>query len=137
MSAAYLMPSWNSTSSVPLLDVDFTTFTMGFQDATAFQANTFTAPVKANLVLRRFYNPASGLNYDGSRGETVQTSPTTLLRSALSVQTDVALIGNRTSTTSKRGLVIQHSVAQQASGSSSAGNDGVRNLGRPRCCCLG
>ncbi len=110
-----------------LLDVDFTGFTEGFHNSGSFQAQTFTAPVKANLTLKRFYDPASS-NYEGSRGETVQTSESTLLRSALSPQIDVACVGNRTSTSSKRGLVIQHNVVQQIGEVGDMGSDAVRNL---------
>lgn len=107
------------------LDVDFTAFTPGFHNAASFQSQM--SGLYPNLTLKRCYTPqalpgvvgvgaANGPGYNAAytgsgelagQGETVQTSPSSLLRSASSTQTDIACIGNVTTNATKRGLVIQ------------------------------
>lgn len=87
-----------------LLDVNFATWAAGFYDADAFEAEDFTAPDKAKLTLTRDYSAA--LNGRTGQGETVQTSASTLLRSAVATQTDVACVG-RLETSRPFGLVVQ------------------------------
>lgn len=112
-----------------LLDVDFTQFAEGFLDATSFHAQPYTAPVKTDLVFKRPYTEVEGggahTAFNTTLGYTVQTSPTTLVQSAAATQTDTARIGNRTSTLSKRGLVIEHTRKNYNTSSTA---DSARNM---------
>ncbi len=109
---AYLLPSWNAITSPALLDVNFETWSPGFYDASAFLAQTFIAPVKSKLKLERDYGSFSNTANAG-QGETVQTSASTLLRSASAIQTDIARIGRRISG-GPAGLVIEPCMQNKA-----------------------
>lgn len=108
----YLMGAPFSSGFTTILDIDFTTWSLGFLSNTAMHSQPYHAPVKSNLTFNRNYTPG-GSGYstpNGSLGETVQTSPSTLLRSSQTTQTDIACIGNRSSSKSNQGIVIQHSI---------------------------
>lgn len=101
-----------------LLDVDFSSFSLGFYDATTLHSQSYTAPTKSDLVLIRDY---ASLTVGGPAGETVNTSETTLMQSALTTQTNIARIGRRLST-SLAGLVIQPGYSSHNNTAASAGS---------------
>ncbi len=103
----YLMGAPFPSSLTALLDVDFSAWDAGFYDSTAFQARSFTAPDKTDMGLTRSYI-GYGTEYH-TQGETVQTSETTILRSASSTQTDISCIGRHEAARSL-GLVVQPTI---------------------------
>jgi hypothetical protein len=102
-----------------LLDVDFSAWSLGFYDASTLHSQTYTAPVKSDLVLIRNY---TGFTGGTERGETVRTSEATLLQSAIADQTNVARIGRRLSS-SKAGLVVQPATSNYFGPRTVNGND--------------
>lgn len=124
MPPPFLMgaPFQSSALADYLLDVNFQTWTLGFNDASTYHAYTYVAPSKTDLVLIRRYSNVSG---NGQKGETVQISDSELIQSAYTAQTDIARIGQRTSS-SKVGLVIHPGLANYTVSGRSTSSDAVQ-----------
>ncbi len=92
-------------------DFDFTTLSTGFQAAATFLTNTAVGNTR-------------GLTFTRPSASTVQTSASTLVKGGTSNQ---AAIGNRTSDTANRGLVIQNKTVNLI-GDAAAANNSPRNM---------
>jgi hypothetical protein len=91
-----ITPQPLASGTAPLYDFNFTTLSLGFMSAAAFQTRT-------------------GLTFSRSSTSTVQTSASTIVDGGIA---DYAAIGNTGSTLAKRGLVIQHNTFNRLSAGS-------------------